>query len=147
MTPAPTAAAPAATPTPAPGETATPQGGEEATPEASASPSPTGTPDAGAGLAQNADLVEWPQGKTAWTIVINSSGTREDAERLAKEVAGKGVPGVGVLDSNDFESLGPDSFVVFAGQFPSQDTADAVLSQVKDRAGGGSTRKIVPKEK
>ena len=52
-----------------------------------------------------------------------------------------------MLDSNDFESLGPDSFVVFAGQYPSKDTAEAVLEQVKDRAGGGSTRKIVPKEK
>ena len=79
--------------------------------------------------------------------MVNSSGTRADAERLAREIAGKGVPGVGVLDSNDFESLGPDSFVVFAGQFPSKDTADAMLVQVKDRAGGGSTRKIVPKDK
>ena len=77
--------------------------------------------------------------------MLNSSGTREDAERLANEIAAKGVP-VGILDSDDFESLGPDSFVVFSGQYSSRRLADEALSQVKDRAGGGSTRRIVPKK-
>ena len=92
-----------------------------------------------------ADLATWPSGKSAWTIVLNSSGTRDDAERLATELANKGVPAVGVIDSNDFQSLGPDSFVVFSGQYPSRALADEALSQIRDRAGGGSTRRIVPK--
>jgi septal ring-binding cell division protein DamX len=139
-TPAPAAATPSPVPTNQPGEGeagATPT----TTPEGDSTPSPTTTPEGGSTPA----LVEWPAGKTAWTIVVNSSGTKADAERLAGEVASKGVPGVGVLDSNDFESLGPDSFVVFAGQYPSKQTAEAILQQVKDRAGGGSVRRIVPR--
>jgi len=76
--------------------------------------------------------------------VLNSSGTREDAERLAGELATKGVPDVGVLDSNDFESLGPDSFVVFSGVYDSEAAAQQALAKVRDQAGGGSTRRIVP---
>ena len=83
---------------------------------------------------------------TAWTVILNSSGTREDAERLGSELAGKGVPNVGVLDSNDFESLGPDSFVVFSGQYDSREQAGEALAQVRDQAGGGSTRRIVPSQ-
>jgi len=130
-TPAPaTTPAPTTTPAIPPGET----GG------ADASPSPSATPSVSAG-----DLAEWPQGRTAWTVILNSSGTREDAERIGGELAGKGIPNVGVLDSNDFDSLGPDSFVVFSGQYDSRRAADEALSQIRDQAGGGSTRRIVPK--
>ena len=118
------------TPTPAP--TAAPP---------AATPSPTATPS-----VAPADLAEWPEGQTAWTVIINSSGTRDDAERLASELDAKGVPELGILDSNDFESLGPDSFVVFSGQFDSRAEAEERLSTLRDQAGGGSTRQIVPKE-
>ena len=123
-----------ATPTPA----ATPPPAAGPSPAPAASPSPEAPPPA-------ADLAEWPEGRTAWTVVLNSSGTREDAERLGSELAGKGVPQVGVLDSDDFDSLGPDSFVVFSGQYPDRAQAEEALAQIRDRAGGGSTRRIVPK--
>ena len=118
------------TPTPAP--TAAPP---------AATPSPTATPS-----VAPADLAEWPEGQTAWTVILNSSGTQDDAERLASELDAKGVPELGILDSNDFESLGPDSFVVFSGQFDSRAEAEERLSTLRDQAGGGSTRQIVPKE-
>jgi len=133
VAPTPSAAPPAATPTPSPGVEGEP----------TATPSPSVTPGGG---NSTTPLAEWPSGRTSWTIVVNSSGTREDAEQLARELQGKGVPGVGVLDSNDYESLGPDSFVVFAGVYPTKKVAETVLQQVKDRAGGGSTRRIVPKQ-
>lgn len=140
----------AATPTPAasvaPSATPTPQGAEGgATPSPVPTPSatPSGEPKTG---GASPGLAAWPSGKTGWTVVLNSSGTREDAERLAGELATKGVPAVGVIDSNDFESLGPDSFVVFSGTFESEKEAEASLAQVRDRAGGGSARKIVPKK-
>ena len=107
-TPTPSVVAPTATPTPSV------EG--EATPEGQTTPAPSASPEGGAS-APAADLAEWPEGRTAWTVVLNSSGTREDAERLGAELAGKNVPDVGVLDSNDFESLGPDSFVVFSGTY------------------------------
>ena len=140
-TPTPAAATPAATP--APGE----EGGATPTPTASplATPSASATPESG-GASPAAGLAEWPEGKTAWTIVLNSSGTQEDAERLAGELAAKGVPDVGVIDSDDFESLGPDSFVVFSGVYDTEALAQEALSQVRDQAGGGSARKIVPEK-
>jgi hypothetical protein len=143
QTPTPGAATPpAATP-----ESTTPpeEGGKAPTATPSTTPSTSATPSA-TQAPSTANLITWPKGRTAWTIVLNSSGTREDAERLASEVAAKGVQSVGVLDSDDFESLGPDSFVVFSGQFDSRATADQALAQIKDRAGGGSTRRIVPKK-
>jgi len=130
-TPAPSAVAPTATPSP--------------TVEGGATPTPSASPQGGTS-APAADLAKWPEGKTAWTVVLNSSGTREDAERLAKELAGKGIPGVGVLDSDDFESLGPDSWVVFSGTYDSRALAEEALAQVRERAGGGSSRRIVPKK-
>jgi SPOR domain len=128
---------PAATPPPA--ATPAPSAEGTATPAPSASPEGEGGTTAPAG-----DLAEWPEGRTAWTVVLNSSGTRKDAERIAKDLAGKGVTGVGVLDSDDFESLGPDSFVVFSGTYADRGQADEALALVRDRAGGGSTRRIVP---
>jgi len=128
-TPAATAAPPAATPAPS----------VEGTP----TPSPAASPEGGT-TAPTADLAEWPEGRTAWTVVLNSSGTQEDAERLAGELAAKGVPDVGVIDSDDFESLGPDSFVIFSGTYDQESEAQAALAKIRDQAGGGSTRRIVP---
>ena len=139
-TPTPSVVAPTATPTPSVEGEATPS----ATP--STTPTPTPSADGGGATAPTADLAKWPEGRTAWTVVLNSSGTREDAERIAGELAGKGIPDVGVIDSNDFESLGPDSFVVFSGTYADRAQADAALAKVRDSAGGGSTRQIVPKK-
>jgi hypothetical protein len=132
-TPTPSAVAPTATPAPSVEGEATP------------SATPSATPQSG-GTTAPADLAKWPEGRTAWSVVLNSSGTREDAERIAGELAGKGVPGVGVIDSNDFESLGPDSFVVFSGTYDSEALADEALAKIRDQAGGGSARRIVPKK-
>jgi hypothetical protein len=123
----------AATPTPtAPPAVATP------TPTPSVAATPTPSPGSVA-------LATWPEGRTAWTVVLNSSGTRADAQRLATELGGKGIPGIGILDSDDFESLGPDSFVIFSGQYSSRVQAEEALASIRDRAGSGSTRRIVPK--
>ena len=139
-TPTPAASAvPSATPSPAPGE----EGGATPSPAPTPSVTPSATPGTG-GASPSAGLTAWPEGKTAYTIVLNSSGTREDAERLAGEVAAKGVPDVGVIDSDDFESLGPDSFVVFSGVYENEAEAQQALAKIRDQAGGGSTRRIVP---
>jgi hypothetical protein len=139
-TPTPAASAvPSVTPSPAPGE----EGGATPSPAPTPSVTPSATPGTG-GASPSAGLTPWPEGKTAYTIVLNSSGTREDAERLAGEVAAKGVPDVGVIDSDDFESLGPDSFVVFSGVYENEAEAQQALAKIRDQAGGGSTRRIVP---
>jgi len=135
----------AQTPTPAATPAATPSATPAPSAEGTATPTPSASPEGEGGTAAPAgDLAKWPEGRTAWTVVLNSSGTRDDAERIAKELAGKGVTGVGVLDSDDFESLGPDSFVVFSGTYPDRARAEEALALVRERAGGGSARRIVP---
>lgn len=124
----------------------------QATPApAAATPTPSPAAEAGTpapspepGPGQDVKIAKWPAGKRAWTLVLNSSGTRADANRLAREVGAKGVP-VGVLDSNDFESLGPDSWVVFSGQYANRADAETALAGIRQQAGGGSAREIVPK--
>ncbi|MEA2311514.1 MAG: hypothetical protein QOE28_1482 [Solirubrobacteraceae bacterium] len=128
-TPAAAAPAPAASATPAPGAAG------------SATPAPTAAPPSAANLAV------WPAGKSAWTIILNSRGTKADAEKLASDLAGRGIQGVGVLNSNNYQSLGPDSFIVFSGVYPNKTQAEDALATIRDRAGGGSSRRIVPKKK
>jgi len=140
-TPTPAASAvPSATPVPGA------EGGETPTPVPTPTPTPTPSATPESGGSASPGLTEWPEGRTAWTVVLNSSGSQEDAERLAGELAAKGVPDVGVIDSNDFESLGPDSFVIFSGTFDSEAEAQEALTDVRDEAGGGSTRRIVPEK-
>jgi hypothetical protein len=136
-----------ATPAPSVVPSATPTPGAEGGATPSPVPTPSGTPSGSPeGGAASPGLTEWPEGRTAWTVVLNSSGTREDAERLAGELAAKGVPTVGVIDSDDFESLGPESFVVFSGTYDDEAQAEQALAKVRDQAGGGSVRRIVPEK-
>jgi septal ring-binding cell division protein DamX len=118
---APAAATPAATPAPAPESTTVP-------------PAATATPT----------VSEWPAGTTAWTIVLESSATREAADARAEELAGQGI-GVGVLDSNDFSSLEPDRFVVFSGQYDSRRAAVQARQDLSGQVAGAYTRRVVPK--
>ena len=114
---------------------------------AKATTTPAGCTTANASFWLHVDTAETTTSTVYDTLkvqVLNSSGTQEDAERLAGELAAKGVPDVGVIDSDDFESLGPDSFVVFSGVYGDEDEADEALAEIRDRAGGGSTRRIVP---
>jgi cell division protein FtsN len=114
-------------PTPAPAAPVAP------TPEATTVPPASTTPA----------IAEWPAGTTAWTIVLESSATREAADARAEELAGQGVS-VGVLDSNDFSSLEPDRFVVFSGQYDSQRAADQAREALQGQIEGAYVRRVVP---
>jgi sporulation related protein len=121
-TPAPTTAAPAATPTPD-SITIPPATGSEG-----------GTPE----------IADWPDGKDAWTVVLESSSTRQAAESRAKELAAQGVP-VGILSSDGYSSIEPGRFVVFSGQYDSKRAADQALQDVSGQVTGAYVRHIIPK--
>lgn len=104
-----------------------------ATPEATTVPPASTTPA----------IAEWPAGTTAWTIVLESSATREAADARAEELAGQSVA-VGVLDSNDFSSLEPDRFVVFSGQYDSRRAADQARESLSGQVEGAYVRRVVP---
>jgi hypothetical protein len=118
-TPAPTAAAPTATP--------------ESTTIPPATDNGTGTPE----------IADWPAGKDAWTVVLESSATRPAAETRANELAQQGIA-IGILDSDDYGSLEPGRFVVFSGQYDSQRAADQALKDVSGQVEGAYVRHVVP---
>jgi len=123
-TPAPAAAAPTVTATPTP----------ITIPPATDNGSTTGTPE----------IADWPDGKDAWTVVLESSATQTAAESRAKELAGQGVP-VGLLNSDGYSSIEPGRWVVFSGQYDTQRAAKQALKDVSDQVTGAYVRHIIPK--
>jgi hypothetical protein len=120
-----------------------------ATPTPATTPAPTVTPesttippatDDGGGTPEIAD---WPAGKDAWTVVLESSSTRSAAETRADELAQQGIP-VGILESDDYSSLEPGRVVVFSGQYDSQRAADQALEDLEGQVEGAYVRHVVP---
>ena len=128
-----TAPQPSATPeagaTPSPGATPPDQGTTEG--EANAIPTPGGTSTAG-GVAQ------WPAGKTAWTVILASKGSRAEAETEARTAGAD----AGVLHSDDYSSLRKGYWVAFAGQYPDQEAAQAAAEA---KGGDAYARRVVPR--
>jgi hypothetical protein len=133
---------PVATPTPTPSAVATVA--PTATATTTAPPSTTIPPATDDGTTSGTpEIADWPAGKEAWTVVLESSATREAAEARAKELAQQGVP-VGLLDSNDYGSLEPNRFVVFSGQYDSRRAADQALKDVSGQVDGAYVRHVAP---
>jgi cell division septation protein DedD len=108
---------PAATPTVTPDSTMPEASGKE-------TPEPTATPKQGAADA------DWPAGESGWTVVLASDKSESDARDKADDFAADGIAGVGVLHSNDFSSLKPGYWVVFAGRYDSQSEASDALDGI-----------------
>jgi hypothetical protein len=82
-------------------------------------------------------LIEWPRGRSGWTLVLASlptSAGRDRALGKARQALEAGLPQVGVLDSSRYSSLHPGYFVVFSGVYPSLSEAQAAASRA---AGAG----------
>jgi septal ring-binding cell division protein DamX len=119
--------------TPAPTTTAVPTPGVTTIPPATDDGSGSTTPE----------IADWPAGKDAWTVVLESSSTREAAEARANELAQQGIP-VGILDSDEYGSLEPGKFVVFSGQYDSQRAADQALEDLSAQVEGAYVRHVTP---
>lgn len=122
-----------------PAPTAAPTTTVVPTPEATTIPPAT---DDGTGGA-TPEIADWPTGKDAWTIVLESSSTREAAEARATELAGQGIP-VGILDSNQYSSLEPGRFVVFSGQYDTDRAAEQALEDLSGQVEGAYVRHVIP---
>ena len=82
-------------------------------------------------------LIEWPQGRNGWTLVLVSLPTtagRPQAVGRAREAVRAGLDDVGVLDSAEYASLHPGYYVVFSGVYP---TIAAAQDAVSDAAEAG----------
>ena len=127
-----------ATPTPSPeseGDATNPNG--TTSPGATATPGPTGQTGGGT-------IAEWPAGKTAWTVILESATSESAADAKANELSSDGTS-VGVLHSDDFSSLNPGYWVVFSGQYDSQSAAQAALPSLQAKVSEAYVRHVVPK--
>lgn len=82
-------------------------------------------------------LIEWPQGRNGWTLVLVSlptSAGRPQAVGRAREAVRAGLDEVGVIDSSEYASLHPGYYVVFSGVYP---TIGAAQDAVSDAAEAG----------
>jgi hypothetical protein len=107
---------------------------------------PTAPEPGAAGSSSKKGRTVWPRNATGWTVVIVSypklSGSKSALDTATK-AAKSGLRQVGVLDSDNFASLQPGYFVVFAGVYGSKDDADAAVATVRQAGFGGSyTRQI-----
>ena len=143
-TPAPTAAPVTPTATPTPPEAVTPPPEPTATPSPETSPTPgttaTPAPTPGAPGA----VGTWPEGRDAWTVVLFSSTRRAEADDKAKEFADQGKP-VGVLDSDDYTTLRGGYWVVFSGQYETQEDAQEAAEGFGATAPGAYARQVTPR--
>jgi septal ring-binding cell division protein DamX len=138
ITPTPTTGSPEnegdATTTPAPGQsvTPTPSVTPSATPSVSATPSPTTTATS---------FADWPAGRSAWTIILESATSRSQAESVARDLQSKGDT-VGILHSNDHSSLRSGYWVVFSGQYGSRKAATDALDTLAAKRSGAYVRRV-----
>ena len=79
--------------------------------------------------------VEWPADEDGFTVVLSSlpvSGGRDLAMQTARRGIRGGLTEVGVLDSEDYASLHPGFFVIFAGVYPSLEAAQNAVADARD---------------
>jgi hypothetical protein len=86
-------------------------------------------------------LIEWPRGRSGWTLVLASlptSAKRDAALAKARQALEAGLPQVGVLDSSRYASLHPGYFVVFSGIYDSLSAAQTAASRAADAGYGNA---------
>jgi cell division septation protein DedD len=106
-------------------------------------PSPP-VPPATATPGGTSDIASWPDGTTAYTVVLVSAKNRAQANSKAREAKSRGID-AGVLHSNDYSSLNPGYWVVFAGQYGSADEARAKIDEFASKGFPGSYPRQVKK--
>jgi hypothetical protein len=91
-------------------------------------------------------LVEWPRGKSGYTVVLVSVPTaagRAAAVARARQAKRNGLRQVGVLDSANYSSFHPGYYVVFYGVFGSASDASAGVTTAHSHGFGDAYQKQV----
>ena len=125
-------------------------GGDSSASDRTSEPSPS----AGAGAPQTETetgdsqppskslLLQWPKDLTAYTVVLVSSSDRPAARQVALEAAKSGLE-AGMLRSDDFD-LGTDLWIVFAGRFDNQESAERQAGNLAERYPGAYATLVKP---
>lgn len=92
---------------------------------------PGAEPDSANTAAPKGGKSDWPEGTSAWTVVLASAGTRDEAE--ARRDKAERYEEAGILRSDDYSSLRAGYWVVFAGQYTSEDEVQAAAERWQGR--------------
>ena len=90
-------------------------------------------------------LASWPTGTDAWSIVLASipkQQGRPAARALADEARQRGLPRVGILDSDRYASLHPGYWIVFTGVYETEPDANGALLHARTVAKTARTQRI-----
>jgi hypothetical protein len=87
-------------------------------------------------------LLEWPADVSAYTVVLVTSGDRPAARRVAREAAQSGLE-AGLLRSDDYD-LGSGLWIVFAGRFDTQASAERQAGNLDERYPGAYATLVEP---
>lgn len=112
-------------------------------------PTTTQPPPPPASTTNGSGLTQWPAGQSGYTAILESVPASEGkavAEQKAEAAKNKGLSEVGVLDSDNFQGLTPNLWVVFSGVKNTQSAAQQNVSAAKSAGYSGAyVRQIVPK--
>jgi cell division septation protein DedD len=89
-------------------------------------------------------VASWPPGKTAYTVILISTKRRSQANTKAKEAKSRGID-AGVLRSDDYSSLNPGYWVVFAGQYKTSGEASSHVQEFASKGFTGGYPRLVKK--
>jgi predicted nucleic acid-binding Zn ribbon protein len=115
---------------------------DEPKPSANTGAPQTETETSAAQQPRKSLLLKWPEGLTAYTVVIVTSGDRPAARRVAVEAARSGLE-AGLLRSDDY-NLGTNLWIVFAGRFNTQESAERQAVNLGERYPGAYATVVKP---
>jgi hypothetical protein len=124
------------------GDSSAADGASEPQPAAEAGGPQTETDTGAAQQPARSLLLNWPKDLTAYTVVLVSSSDRPAAKRVAEEAAKSGLE-AGMLRSDDF-NLGTDLWIVFAGRFDTQQSAERQAANLAERYPGAYPTQVKP---
>jgi predicted nucleic acid-binding Zn ribbon protein len=120
-------------------------GDSQAASSADTSPTAPPTTQTDTGEAQQPShslLLTWPKGVTAYTVVLVSSSDKPAARQVARKAAQSGLE-AGLLRSDDYD-LGEGLWIVFAGRFDSQASAESQAGNLSARYPGAYATLVRP---
>jgi hypothetical protein len=90
-------------------------------------------------------LTTWPSGKSGYTVILESLGSKSAADSKAQQAKADGLPEVGVLNSSNYSSLNPGFYVVFSGVYDTLSEANSALPAAKSAGWSAAyVRQITP---
>jgi hypothetical protein len=115
---------------------------EPPAPAASSGDDQTDTAPGAAQDRRQSLLLKWPDGVTGYTVVLVTTSDRPAARRVAVEAAQSGLE-AGLLRSDEYD-LGTGLWIVFAGRFDSQESAERQAANLGERYPGAYPTQVTP---